>query len=260
MPALDYGRVADIYDSYVEFDDDLEFFRSIAARTGGLVLELMVGTGRVSLPLLRDNRRLVGVDSSLPMLAEFRRKAKQERLSETLVCADVGALPFAGAFDLVLWPFNGLSELSATEEQRTAVEEAGRVMAPGGRFVCTLHNPEVRLRSIDGKWHLLGPIDPTEGHGKIIFSVRFEFHPESRLVSGVQRFEELDDEGKLLEERSLPVCFSLPTRSAFEMMIEKAGLEMQRFFGSYSKEPFEAKDSPYMIWILKAREEEFESQ
>jgi hypothetical protein len=131
-------------------------------------------------------------------------------------------------------------------------------MAPGGRFVCTLHNPEVRLRSIDGKWHRLGTIDLTEGQGKIVFSARFEFDPESRLVSGVQRFEELDDEGKLLEERSLPVRFSLPSRSAFETMIENAGLEVQQFFGSYSKEPFAAKDSPYMIWILKAREEESE--
>jgi SAM-dependent methyltransferase len=215
-------------------------------------------TGRVSLPLLRDNRRIIGVDSSLSMLAEFQEKAKQEQLAGKLVCADVGALPFAGAFDLVLWPFHGLSELSAPEEQRRAVEEAGRVMAPGGRFVCTLHNPEVRLRSIDGKWHRLGTIDLTEGQGKIVFSARFEFDPESRLVSGVQRFEELDDEGKLLEERSLPVRFSLPSRSAFETMIENAGLEVQQFFGSYSKEPFAAKDSPYMIWILKAREEESE--
>jgi SAM-dependent methyltransferase len=260
MPAFDYGRVADIYDSYVEFDGGLTFFRDLAAGTGGFVLELMVGTGRVSLPLLRDSCRLVGVDSSLPMLAEFQRKAKQEQLAERLVCADVGALPLAEAFDLVLWPFHGLSELSETEEQRTAVEEARRVMAPEGRFVCTLHNPEVRLRSIDGEWHRLGTIDPAEGRGKIVFSSRFEFDPGSRLVSGVQRFEELDEEGKLLEERSIPILFSLPSRSSFETMIENVGLEVQQFFGSYSEEPFEAKDSPYMIWILKARKKRSESE
>ena len=49
MPALDYSLIAAVYDDFCDFDLDLDFFRSLLTRRAGRVLELMAGTGRVSL-------------------------------------------------------------------------------------------------------------------------------------------------------------------------------------------------------------------
>lgn len=44
-----YDDVADLYDLYVDVESDLDFFRAFAEGVGGPVLDLMAGTGRVSL-------------------------------------------------------------------------------------------------------------------------------------------------------------------------------------------------------------------
>jgi hypothetical protein len=50
-PALDYEQIAHLYDSYMRFTDDLPFLLQECRDTSGSVLELMCGTGRVSIPL-----------------------------------------------------------------------------------------------------------------------------------------------------------------------------------------------------------------
>src|SRR5919112_6745913 len=49
---IDYDRVADVYDLYVTSDLDVGFYVEEATKVQGKVLELMCGTGRVSIPLL----------------------------------------------------------------------------------------------------------------------------------------------------------------------------------------------------------------
>src|SRR5438874_9118889 len=70
------------WDEYAPFYDwenartlgrrDVPFWRRVAARAGGRVLELGCGTGRISLPLVKAGVDLVGVDRSAPMLERLR--------------------------------------------------------------------------------------------------------------------------------------------------------------------------------------------
>jgi hypothetical protein len=60
--AIDFDRVADLYDVYVRFSDDIPFFLEACANAGGTVLELMCGTGRLSLPLIEAGVALTCVD------------------------------------------------------------------------------------------------------------------------------------------------------------------------------------------------------
>ena len=50
--AIDYTRIADIYDEFVRESFDIPFFLEECLKANGDVLELMSGTGRVSIPLL----------------------------------------------------------------------------------------------------------------------------------------------------------------------------------------------------------------
>ena len=69
---INFDIVADIYDSYVNVDTDIPFFLKETENYQGEILELMCGTGRVSLPLLQAQRKLTCVDYSQEMLEIFK--------------------------------------------------------------------------------------------------------------------------------------------------------------------------------------------
>ncbi len=74
MPPIDCDSVAALYDAYVTADLDVAFFSDEARRAGGPVLELMSGTGRLSIPLMEAGAELTCVDRSRGMLDVLSKK------------------------------------------------------------------------------------------------------------------------------------------------------------------------------------------
>jgi SAM-dependent methyltransferase len=251
MPAFDYSRIADVYDDFVRFDDDIDFFTKLAAESRGPVLELMVGTGRLTRPLAETGIKLIGVDSSLDMLEVCRQKLRRGGHLVQLVGADVTSLPIGNRFDLVLWPFNGISELISEAEQSAALEGVRRLLAPDGCFVCTLHNPPVRLATVDGSWRTLGSWPLESRPGSVVLSSRLQREDGSLLISGEQRVEFRDEAGDLVDKRTVPIRFSLLAREEFEGLSKEAGFAVRQLLGDYSGEGFEEDTSPFMIWVLE---------
>src|SRR5262249_56343670 len=78
------GAYPENFDSTTEYQGlahDLARYREIAAKTGGPILELCCGTGRVAIPLAQDGHHVTAVDISAAMLAQFRAKEISDRLA-----------------------------------------------------------------------------------------------------------------------------------------------------------------------------------
>ncbi len=77
-PVIDSYRVsAKYYDgAYSNMHDlvDAQFYVGLAKESGGPVLELGCGTGRVLLPIARAGVEIQGLDNSRPMLDLLREK------------------------------------------------------------------------------------------------------------------------------------------------------------------------------------------
>src|SRR5512142_804452 len=86
--SIDFDLVADYYDVSVTVNADQAFWNIESRGIDGPVLELMSGTGRVSLPLIRAGTELTCLDYSAGLLAVLRRKLESEGLHATLVHAD----------------------------------------------------------------------------------------------------------------------------------------------------------------------------
>lgn len=248
---IDYAAFADLYDAIVQFDEDIAFFTEAAARAGGHVLELMSGTGRVSIPLLEAGARLTCVDASREMLARLRAKRAARGGFDRIVLADVRSLPFGRAFDLAFLPFHSFAELITDADRRAALASVHRVLVRGGRFICTLHNPAVRLETIDGRVRTLGRRPRPGGPGELALQTRLAFDPATRLASGTQWIDELDEEGRVIRRRTLPIRFALLDRAAFEALAEAAGFRVLALSGDYRDSPYREHESPYMIWTLE---------
>ncbi len=130
----EFDRIAPVYDETrgALSPTALGALREALTRAGAkTVLEVGVGTGRVSLPLQELGWRVIGVDVSTGMLAQARKKGL-----EGLVRADVEHLPFSDAtFDCTVLAH----VLHIFEDASAALRETARVTR--GRVVAFLRSP-----------------------------------------------------------------------------------------------------------------------
>lgn len=253
-PALDYSRIAHLYDSYVRFEDDVPFFLEECRKVQGPVLELMAGTGRLSLPLAEAGVELTCVDSSAPMLEVLRRRLAARGLRATVVEADVSRLELPPVFSLALMPFHSFAELLAEEERLASLRCTRAALVEGGTFLLTLHNPRVRLRSVGGGPALLGRLPKEDGSGEVALRADLRYDSGTRRVRGTQVVEEIDKTGRTVAEHVLTVEFALLEEEEVRAMAEEAGFRPETLFGGYDRSPWDPESSPFMIWSLRKQE------
>lgn len=247
MKEIDYNSIAEIYDLYVTADYDIPFFLSEIKPVQGPILELMAGTGRLSLPLIEAGAKLTCVDSSSAMLDVLSRKLQQRGLRAEVVCADVCQLSLPARFELAILPFQAFMEIIGEENQRTALAAVFRCLAPGGRFICTLHNPAIRRKQVDGLLHFVGHF-PTKDGTLVVSGFEQGGNP---VVSRQQFFEFFDGDGRLREKRLLQMRFAFVEKHEYEQMAQDAGFHIVQLYGSYDRAPFDPAQSPVMIWVLE---------
>src|ERR1035437_6604186 len=95
-----------------------DFYVSEAKRSGGPVLELACGSGRLTVPIAQNGSEILGVDLSAAMLDAARAKAVTAGVQIQFVQGDMRKLELPGRFTAVLIPGNSLLHL-LTERKRT---------------------------------------------------------------------------------------------------------------------------------------------
>jgi SAM-dependent methyltransferase len=244
---MDYAEVAHLYDSYVQTDLDIAFFLQ-EARGCRSVLELMCGTGRLSIPLIEAGVPLSCLDSSTEMLAVLDEKLRARGITAPTHLADATGFSVGERFDLIVIPFNSFSELLEPEEQGGCLHAVREHLADDGRFVCTMHNPTIRLARIDDRSHSLGTFSLADGH--VTVSAQERHNPAAGLVTGTQTYVLENSEGR--SEFSLPLQFRLHDRDGFETLARERRFEIDALYGDYDRSPFDPDTSPFMIWRLVA--------
>jgi SAM-dependent methyltransferase len=251
MPALDYSQVADVYDRFVKSDLDVAFFREESKRISGRVLELMCGTGRLTLPLLGAGVPLTCVDSSAEMLAQLRTKVAGSNISPVVVEQDIVHLSLPTQYDLALIPFNSFSEIISVPEEIEALTSIRRHLTAKGRLIVTLHNPTVRLCRVDGRSHLLGSFPLDESGNTFTVTLCEHYDSSTRLVRGDEVFEASSASGEVLWQRDVPIVFRLISLEEFEGLASKGGLALESVYGNYDRAPYVDAISPFMICTLR---------
>lgn len=127
-----FDRAAGFYDETRGFPPGIaphaaELIRSTGnLKADSRILEIGIGTGRISLPLAPHVKAIFGVDLSLPMMNRLREKQQNEPIY--ISQADITRLPFPTArFDAVV----ACHIFHLVPTWRTALQEAGRVLKSG---------------------------------------------------------------------------------------------------------------------------------
>lgn len=248
MSQVHYDRIADRYDALVTTDADIPFFIEIAQQTKGPILELMAGTGRVTLPLIASGVEVVAVDYSSEMLARLRGKLLQAGVQADVHEMDIRHLELNRTFNLIVIPFHAFPEITDPVDQQQTLRAIRAHLSPEGRFICTLHNPLVRRRTVDSQLRLARRYQDEKGE---VFLWLLERDRGNDVVEVNEFFERYDSHGRLHDKLWSAVTFHLLAKSAFEAMFQSAGFEVVDLYGDYAQAPFDEQMSLFMIWALR---------
>jgi hypothetical protein len=124
-------------------------------------------------------------------------------------------------------------------------------LSEDGRFICTLHNPAVRLQAIDRPYGLWIKQPLPDGQGWVLLWGSQQYAPESQLVTVLEFFERYDATGIMQARHMVELTFRLLSREQFAAMAERAGLVVEALYGDYDRTQYRAAESPFMNWILR---------
>jgi len=176
-----YDAIARVYDLWsASVTEDVEFYVEEAQASGGPVVELACGTGRVSVPVAKAGIRVIGVDASAGMLEVARDFAKSEGVEALLDLrlGDMREPPVEERVPLVLIPFRSLLHMTTEADRLRALAAANELLLPGGRLVFDVFAPSREdVEDTHGRWLEREPgiferADWDEGERTLTLSVR----------------------------------------------------------------------------------------
>ena len=228
-----YDRIARIYDPWsVSVTEDVEFYVDEAIASGGPVVELAVGTGRIAVPVAKAGVQVIGVDESPEMLAIARAYADREGVSGLvdLRLGDLREPPVPERVPLVTSPFRSLLHMADEQEKLRALGAAAALLEPGGRLIFDVFAPSVEdIEETDGIW-----LEREPG----IFE-RADWDPRARtLVLSVRG-----------GEHSATLKLHWLSAPEWLALVERAGLEADALFGWFDRRSFEGGED--QIWVCR---------
>ena len=135
----DYPLLAELYDHFENFDDDIQFIRSLIKdyKTQN-ILELFSGTGRILMPLAEDGHLVTGIEIAKSMndRALLKIKDLNEKVTDRITLKNQDVLDgFWGTeYDLIIIGNNGLYELPSAELQEKVIGYSYEALKSGGRL------------------------------------------------------------------------------------------------------------------------------
>ncbi|MCY4449997.1 MAG: class I SAM-dependent methyltransferase [Chloroflexi bacterium] len=251
-----YDDWADIYDAvYADLTHDIDFYVELARESGGPVLELGCGTGRISLPIAREGIAVTGIDISPRMIAIAHEKATKRGLSERCVfqSGDMATLQLAERFPLVIMPFRSFQSMLTTEEQRQSLARVRERLAPGGVFAMDTFNPDASSLVNDETSRLAYHQKDVEraGGGTLVVWGQNGWDPVTQVNDVRLIIEEVSDEGvverRLMRDYEQRYIF----RYEMEHLLELCGFDLEGVYGDFDSGPV-TEDSEDLVWVARA--------
>jgi SAM-dependent methyltransferase len=136
--SVSFDDAADVYDATRGLEPHIVAKQTEALldvlRERGIdrLLEIGVGTGRITRPVMQRGVRVSGIDISPRMMARLREQLDAEHLAPDLLLGDATRLPLRDAsFRAVLM----VHVLHLVSDWQRTLDEMRRVLAPGGVFL-----------------------------------------------------------------------------------------------------------------------------
>ena len=247
------ARLAALYDldtTPLEGGPDVEWFSGLARRTGGPILELGCGTGRIAVPIAQDGHHVVGLDRSAAMLERAERRARRANVEVRWVEGDMRAFSFNEAFALIFVAFNSFLMLDP-DDRWACLARMREHLAPRGRVAIDVFQPDPEIvvgkdGGVVDEWER---VDPESAR-----PVR-KFSSSHANVDGVTQriwYDETIDDGTVHRIGGTTTLHYLYRREA-DLLFSEAGFTIETLHGDYDGNPAGARSRKLLV-VAKRRE------
>src|SRR5262245_16268688 len=247
-----FDAFARYYDAdYGAVEDDIPFYRELARRCGGPILEPMCGSGRLLAPLARAGYRLTGVDLSPALLARARAKLAEGGLlgQVELLHADIRQAAPAGPFALAIVALNSFMHLATTDDQLAGLGHIHAALRPDGLLALDLFNPDLRaLVGYNGGMVFDKAMELDDGVRVDKFVVQ-QADTAAQMLYIQFIYDELDADGRV-RRSMLPFTMRWLYRYELEHLLARAGFALEAVYGSYDLDEYSA-ESELMLAIAR---------
>jgi SAM-dependent methyltransferase len=236
--------LARLYDLDLAQDPgDLDLYLALAGRTGGPILELATGTGRLAVPLAEQGYLVTGVDIDPAMLARAQARADATRgeamggLRFVIGDARSVRLPDAGRYQLAFLALNSLFIMGTRTDQQAVVTTLATHLAPGGLAVIDVWLPDADdLARYDGRVMLEYPRrDPATGQH--VVKVGSATHDAATATVRLTTIYEEGDPGQPVVRWVRRDEMRLVGVDELRGFAEAAGLVVESIAGDYDLDP-----------------------
>lgn len=241
-PATTLARYYDL--DLLDDPGDQALYEALAQRSGGPILELGAGSGRLAVALAAQGHAVTAVDLDPAMIerarvAWQRRKRAGQPGSLALVEADMLGLDLPDRFDLVILALNTLLLLGDRTRQQTALGTIARHLSAEGIAVVDIWLPGASdLALYDGRLLLEWRRDDPETGESVAKTASALHDAATATVSLTQLFDAWSPEGGALRRVARTDALHLLGADELVAMAAAAGLAVERLAGDHQMGDF----------------------
>ena len=253
----EYKAIAELYDYVVPYREraDVGFFVHAARESGGPVLEVGSGTGRVLIPTARAGIEITGLDLSPHMLAVCRERlqaeTKEVQTRVHLVEGDMRQFELAQTFQLVTLPFRPFQHLTTIEEQLACLGCIHRHLAKGGKLILDIFNPklETLVEKDFGKEMAEEPEFSLPDGRRVIRRHSVVSRDVANQINNVElvHYVTFPDGRKERLVQAFPMRYLFKFEA--EHLLVRAGFTVEQLYADYDKSPYGSKYPGELIFV-----------
>lgn len=248
------------YDQQDQSDTGVAFYTALAEETGGPILEIACGTGRISIPIAQKGYDVTGLDIVPGMLAQAQRKSVG--LNTTWVVGDARRFALNKQFHLIFLTGNAFQAFLTRTDQEAMLRCIHAHLQDDGLVAFETRNPRWVTSSLDqqvseeGLFTLLETNDePIAGathvnaKGALVQSYRTQVydHVTQVLHWTTHRYWQEDGQEQTKVTR-IAVRFTFPQE--LTALLHYNGFSVERQYGDWTLEPLTAS-SPSIISVCR---------
>lgn len=253
-----FGEHAVLYDATIgaDFRGDVKFYVEEAVRSGGPVLELGCGTGRITVPIARAGKEITGLDLSESMLNRAKDKIDRENGDVAgriaLLSGDMRDFDPGRKFPLIIIPFRAFLCLMTDDDQRKTLRSVHGHLDDNGRFIFNIFDPNLSTLvehngSLGSALNLVHQfIHPLTGNKTLEWRTT-EFNLEEQTLEEICLFEELDNCGVSKTKKAWTLRLRYLFRREMEYLLELCGFRTEALYGDFNHSSF--RSGGEQIWV-----------